>query len=87
MSTPHCAGGRNSVLQAFIHQENGRATNGQSRSSSGEKSIIQPGTTLQVMERGFGNPDIQQNIPGTPHSQALDAPMLVVPSLQKAKAE
>lgn len=52
-----------------------------------KKSIIQPGTTLQVMERGFGNPDIQQNIPGTPHSQALDAPMLVVPSLQKAKAE
>lgn len=62
------------VLQAFIHQENGRATNGQSRSSAGQKKgIIQPGTTLQVMERGFGNPDVQQNSPGVPRSQALGA--------------
>lgn len=52
-----------------------------------KKSVIQPGTTLQVMERGFGNPDVQQNSPGVPRSQALDALMLVVPSLQKARAE
>lgn len=37
------------------------------------KSITLPGTTLQVMERGFGNPDVQQNSPGVPNSQALDA--------------
>lgn len=74
-------------LQAFMHQENGRASNGQSRNSAGQKSVITPGTTLQVMQRGFGNPYVQQNSPGVPHCPALGAPMLVVPSLQKARAE
>lgn len=42
ISSPHCAGGtcrgqKLSVLQAFTHQENGRATDGQSRSSAGQK--------------------------------------------------
>lgn len=52
-----------------------------------KKSIIQPETTLQVMERGFGNPDVQQNSPRVARSRALDAPMLMVPSLQTARAE
>lgn len=37
------------------------------------QNIIQPGTTLQLMERGFGKPGVQQNSPGMPHCQALDA--------------
>lgn len=40
ISSPHCAGARHSVLQAFIHQENGRATNGQNRSSAGQKKAL-----------------------------------------------
>lgn len=53
-----------------------------------KKSIIQPGTILQPMETGFGNPGVQQSSPGVPPSlQALDALMLMVPSLQKARGE
>lgn len=53
-----------------------------------KKSIIQPGTILQPMERGSGNPGVQQSSPGVPPSlQALEALMLMVPSLQKARAE
>lgn len=37
------------------------------------QNIIQPGTTLQLMERSFGKPGVQQNSPGMPHCQALDA--------------
>lgn len=51
------------------------------------KSILQPRTTWQAMERGFGNPGVQQNSPGVPPSQALGALRLRAPSQQKARAE
>lgn len=66
-SSPHCVGGRDSLLQEFIQSrkmgEPLMARAGVQQYKPKQNSITQPGTTLQLMERGFGNPSVQQHSP------------------------